>query len=319
MRNNLVAALGLSIGLTGCANHTGKSGDIAAVIPCGGVAAPPAPPADRCGLVCRANLPLRVVENAPLVDVWINGQAATLTLDTGATSTVITRTAAIRLGLPETGRSSTATGVGGTQPARYLEPLHVMFGQESITLPTAADVEHLAPAPGDPVGSFGYDLLSRYEVDIDVPHAQVTLYAGSPCPGPLPGWTDVGPSLRLEPGKLPVFPAMLEGKPIRAMLDTGLTRTLVTRRAALRVGVAADDLDLELAGHVRGYGAGTVPIRIRRFQEVKVGTDSARNLDAMVADVRQGGIGLTLGTDWLATRKLWLSYPTGTVRVSATW
>ena len=55
---------------------------------CGPTGSPLGP--RSCGIRPQAEIPLRVVDNIPLVDVRLNGAPATMVLDTGAERTVLT-------------------------------------------------------------------------------------------------------------------------------------------------------------------------------------------------------------------------------------
>ena len=80
-RHGLVAFL---LALAGCAAGGGGP----SVTACGGP--PPAPGAGGCQLICRAEIPLRYVDDTPRVSAWIDGTPADLVLDTGAGISAIT-------------------------------------------------------------------------------------------------------------------------------------------------------------------------------------------------------------------------------------
>jgi predicted aspartyl protease len=301
----------------------GGAATAGAVVPCGGGGT--APPPGACGLVCRAELPVRMQDGMPMVTVWLGAQPANLLLDTGASTSDLTTDGAKRLGFEHT----TAVpghiwGIGGDQGVALVTLPRLAFGEvslDALRLPVLvmgrAGVETL------PDGGLGDDILHRYEVDLDFPHDVVRLYAGRPCPGTLPGWTGEDAAL---PWTRPfasnwqvAVPASLDGHEVSAMIDSGAATTVVGMPAALAAGVPPTELASDLDAKMFGVGPGQVAGKLHRFDSVVVGGQTVPDLETAVVALPTTGFDMVLGADYLQTHKVWISYATGQVHVAHSW
>src|SRR5690242_5797492 len=137
----------------------------------------------NCSVEKWAELPLQLYRNVPLVPVLVNRKPALLVLDTGAQRTLITRTAAARLGIERGQKAAIMRGIGGatvnweTKPESFsfaaigVDALSVMVAP--ITLPTIEGVE--------PEGLLGADVLAALDVEIDIPHRRIAFYRQRTC------------------------------------------------------------------------------------------------------------------------------------------
>ena len=101
------------------------------------------------------------------------------------------------------------------------------------------------------------------------------------------------------------------GQELQALLDTGALHTVVTLPGMVQLGLTAGGKD-----QVRGFGAGTLAAHEQSFATVQVGTLPAGPMTLVVAPVRTlRSIGALLGADWLATRRVWVSWATDQVFV----
>lgn len=283
----------------------------------------PAPGAsgDACALDRRAVLPVAVVQNVPLVGVHINGQPATLVLDTGANLTLLTETAARRLGLArEAGISVGTISAGGVGVASAARISGLTVGEVQVPARLVGVVPIALPQwAGGPVdGLLGTDLLAAYDVELDLPNGTVTLYRARPCLWAVPPWT--GPYQLLEPRASPpgvlFVPMQLDGVGLTALLDTGTSLTVVTPRVAWAAGVP--EAVLARAPVLRGITAGPNSLLTRavRFHELRIGDEAWRGPGLLVGALPPTAGDALLGGDYLASRRVWLSFATGQVFVA---
>lgn len=304
--------------------HPGGNTDAQNIVPCDAASAATKLAGPGCGLVCRAELPLDLSETVPRVTVWLNGRAASMGLDTGASGTSVTPPAATRLGLTvDPTPVGSAWGIGGTQQVNSTGPVTFAFGHVTHTAKRiAVAVTHDQAESGAADGTIGTDLISQFETDLDLPHAVVRFYAGRPCDGTLPGWTQAAASLPMSrplKGRQPAIPVTLDGVAMTALLDSGAADSLVNTDAARRLGSSDQELALEMKQTLVGFGAGSTPARLRRFKSLLVGNEMTGHPDLTVADMPFKVPEMTLGTPFMATHKVWLSYATGRVYISSTW
>lgn len=280
-------------------------------------------PADlaACALERKADLPLQVRGGVPFAAVAINGQPATMLVDTGVNVTVVALGSAPRLGLRWEPRIDTAiVGGGGTLPVAGAWAERIALGEDQL-LNRLVVVGPLAlpGLDGRPIdGLIGTDVLSQYDVDLDLPNERMTLYRARPCAGARPPWSQ--PWTQVEaagsaPGRLHVG-LHLDGIRLASLLDTGASITTVSRRAALAAGATEDDL----AQAPRLRSASLAPqgfvSRVRHFRELRVGDDVRRRPVVLVGDLPAEAGDAVLGGDYFTSRRLWLSFATGQVFVS---
>jgi predicted aspartyl protease len=125
-------------------------------------------------------VPLVVVKTnsgatAALVRVFIHGQLVPMLVDTGATVTVINRTAARRLHLRMVGREHKFCGVTGCALARRVRVSNWNVG--GVPLPTVVvSSSPIAGLNAHPFGLLGSDVLSQFgSVTIDYANKQLIL------------------------------------------------------------------------------------------------------------------------------------------------
>lgn len=267
-----------------------------------------------CGIRPQAEIPLRVVNNIPLVEVRLNGTPVTMVLDSGAERTVLTEEAARRAGLEFDPRSiQRGAGAGGVVTS-FAARVRRM---ELAGLPIP---DHPVLATPHPLGAAGPEridgllpalVLSAYDVDLDLPGRKLTLYGGTVCGDTMiPAWAQPAVSLPADFSSPPrvMLRVNAGGTQLRALLDTGAQGITLTTGAAAAAGVGAADLQAGQPVMVRGVGPQPVPARLVRLPELQIGPETGRNTRVIVTDSGMAGIDMILGMDYLAPRRLWLSY-----------
>jgi hypothetical protein len=110
---------------------------------------------------------------------------------------------------------------------------------------------------------------------------------------------------------------LVDGRPLRALIDTGASSSLITASGMFRLGVTPALLRPDPAGNGAGVGPAPVPMHLHRFAELRVGPDVMRDPALWVASVRVVPIvDMLLGADWLQTRRVWLSFATKQIFVA---
>jgi hypothetical protein len=114
-----------------------------------------------------------------------------------------------------------------------------------------------------------------------------------------------------------VVTVMVDGRPLRALVDSGASASLVTAPGMFRLGLTPALLAHDPVGSGRGIGPKLVPMYRHRFSELRVGSEVTRNPVLWVASVRVVPIvDLLLGADWLEPRRVWLSFATKQIFVA---
>jgi len=268
---------------------------------------------DTCGLRPRATLPVTFRGNVPIVQGTINGMAAALILDTGATGMALTENALHRLDLKtDEQHMFTSHGIGGQSQAFagtlhdfQIDGIHVPDHPVSV-LPNTSQISRQHAVDG----LFGVSILSVFAVAFKIQHKVVTLYAGRICPGTvLPVWgrpSEMVDASRSTKGRF-IIPVELDGKQLNALIDTGAEASIVSADVVASLGVTQAALQAGPHAVLVGTGPQTATAYAHVFQEIRIGDDVAFHPLLLVTERAEPGIDMILGADYLKSHHLWLS------------
>ncbi len=302
-------------------------------------ATPAAYAADPCGLPAEFDiLKVLMVGLQPLVDIRMDDKVATMVLDTGASETMVTEDFASRVNASATQpfQARTFSGVGGgvTVKRGFIDTIRV--GTATLREVNLIVSPVSLGAPGQTRdGLFGLDLLSLFDVDIDLERSRVKLYRGHLCPDATSPWPVAafelkarrakqenlysGPPLSASrsaqrPARLEV-PLVLNGKIIWALIDTGATNSILTPQAAATIGVLESALATDPVRETRGASNRVVQVRVHRFDTLRIAGETFNNPHLLVGPL-PGGTDMLLGADYLRNHRVWLSFATSRVFVA---
>lgn len=261
-------------------------------------------------------LPVRLIGNVPVTVVGINDRPSALIIDIGSDITLLSRTAAERLGVPYEDRMAVRlNGAGGTARASRAVLPTLQLGAASVQNVRAVVGQGLRP-PID--GVLGINVLAGFELDLDAPAGMVTLYRARLCAGAAPPWAAPYRKLATQQqnsGHL-FTPASLNGQPVQGLLDTGASRSTVGLRAASDAGITAAALLQGPSSMTQSLDAGGIVVRPRQFDELRVGDDVIQRPVLNVADLPPQAGDMIIGSDYLSTRRVWIALATGSLFVS---
>ena len=275
-----------------------------------------------CSVRSRAVVPLEIAGTTILVPVAVNGISGTFILDTGAAQTVVTPDAVVHFDLAlDEWTATTLRGVGGIERRRNANPRSVEIGGISlhrrslardatlrvVTLPRTMVGDRLVD------GLLGRDFLSLFDLDLDFARSALTLYDVHDCVGRFLPWPDAYLSVPVEnPAESAlVVPLELDGVPLRALLDSGASRTLVAAPGMARLALSLDRLRADPSQIVSGMGPHTVTMWQHRFAAFRIGGETFAGPTFFVAPIQLQPISdMLLGADWLIGRRVWISYAT---------
>ena len=258
-----------------------------------------APAASSAACNSVVDLPLREVEGYPVVTGSILGQPVSFVLDTGAEGMLIEPAAAERLHLPLRGMTR-IQGTGGSQDARIV----LLPG---LRLGDAAMPSQLAPVLPLPItlttapplaGLLGASLLQQFDLDLDIPGARISLSLPGACPTP-PG--TILPLTLSRSGEA-LIPVRVNGQGLTAQIDTGSRPTLLTKRAAERLGLEMP-VSANTAPGIDGQRLPTGHTRVR----LGIGGTPDADTPISIAPL-QLDADLLLGFDVLRRQRVWIGY-----------
>jgi hypothetical protein len=282
-----------------------------------------------CRVEPRSVVPVEVADGHVLVTVQVNGVEATFILDTGADRTLMGEDVVRRLGLERDGWvASIVRGIAGIEQRPNALPRSLKLGAATLRRRTLTGDTSVTVGPlplnavaGRPVaGLLGRDFLSPFDLDLDLPAHRMTLYDVRDCDAGFLPWTApyVAMPASASMGAALVVQVLLDGRPLRALIDTGASASLLTAPGMFRLGLTPELLARDPGGNGAGVGSAPVPMRRHRFAELRVGDDTTRDPALWVASVRVVPIvDMLLGADWLGSRHVWLSFATKQMFVAA--
>ena len=281
---------------------------------CASAPDPPGSLAKGCQRERRADLRLQTSRNFLLAPVTLNGHAALMVVDTGAEVTTITPEAAAALRLPhDPHHGSVFLGVSGPTRAENVRLDHLALGRiERHDLSLGLGVMPPFPGFSPPVaGLLGTDVLAGYEVELDLPERRMALYAPGSCGGAPPWAANAAVRFDRTRSGLAFVNAVVDGRRVRALLDTGARTTLLARETAQTIGITEEAMAHDPQRRGYGIGLGAISIRSHRFNELGLPGAMGYNVSANIADLRLPGVEMLLGADYLGPRKTWIWYTTG--------
>ncbi len=275
----------------------------------------------RFGAACRIDersaLTLTVARNFLLAPVQVDGADLQLVVDTGAEATLLTPETVEDLGLArDPARRSVLMGVGGLVHSQNATIHQLRIGrlirtEHSVGVGAIGHIDERGTRIG---GLLGTDILSHYDVEIDVPRRRIAFYDVSGCSGFIPwGGAATAVPVRFNRQGLTFLPLTVDDRPVRALLDTGARSSLMTRQVAASLGVTEMMLQADPARGGTGVGLASIQLHQHHFDRVALGAITVRDMAVNVADMRLPGVEMLLGADWLAlvSRHVWLSYASG--------
>jgi hypothetical protein len=270
----------------------------------------------------KATIGLDVIAGAITVPVQVNGIAATFILDTGAQRSVVTEDAVHRLGLArDEWVGTTMSGVGGIESRPNADPRSLTLGgiplvRRTLSHDTSLTVGILPRTRAGTLlidGLLGRDFLSVFDLDLDVPNQRLTLYQVHDCAGRFLPWSDnyAAVSVTLADENALILPVTLDGTPLRALLDTGASASLIAAPGLFRLGLRPASLAGDPADQVSGLGPRMVTMHRHTFRSLLVGGQVIDGPVIWTAPIRLSPIvDMLLGADWVARRRMWISYAT---------
>jgi len=241
-------------------------------------AADAAAQASQCKLARIAEWPLRTNYYRPVLDGEINGQKVGVLVDTGAARSLIRRSATERLRLPRhqaPGRSG--FGIGGETHIETVVIDEFRIGKSArkgwrvLVVGEHAATDDMAVILGD-------DFLHEADIEFDLRNNAVRIFQAKDCAGvSLAYWSRQALEVRLEGDDMIEFSVSINGKPLRAALDSGASRSLLENAAAQERGLLPTSPGVKPAGCLRGFGAAELDSWSGQFESFAIGEQLIRN------------------------------------------
>lgn len=269
--------------------------------------------ADECRLTTYGTLPVEMVGNRATTVVKINGQDAHFIIDTGAFFNMMSSANAASLGLKlePAPMGYRISGVGGSAS---VQQTHVKdFGILGSSLPKVAFIVGGTDAG---MGLLGANLLDIADLEIDLAHGKLSLFKPEHCEKTsLAYWVKDGNYnlADLESGedrndRRTFVKVIINGKAVRALIDTGAEATVLSRAAAERAGIDLQSPDARVGSSSYGIGAKAVKTWTVKVDTFSVGSETIQHSQMQVID---GAFGdrteMLLGVDFVLAHHMFIA------------
>lgn len=268
-----------------------------------------------CTIGTLGRLPLYSSHNVPVVRATINKHPVLFEVDTGAYNSVLGEEYAGMLELSYSGGMVRAIGVKGTEFQRIVQVDDIGLGGATNTnhafVMTSQPFHPTRPPLPPLVGMIGAEILLATDLVIDMPHHQMQLLDMKRCPYPMPLWKGTMHTVRidrdLDDMKLHLHFALDGGEPIRAVFDTGASRTVIPLRMARKLGVTDAMLKNDRSTtDVQAVGDDKVTAYHHRFRTLTLGDFTIHNPEVIIMDNDTLDYAL-FGADFLRHHRVWIT------------
>jgi predicted aspartyl protease len=243
------------------------------------------------------------------VDGAINGQAASVLVDTGATDGLLTHTGVRRHGLRTRPSGQRINGVGGASElyVARVDQFAVGPARGSATTMLVTGI-HTANMGFDAIAGASY--LLQTDLEINLAEKKLIFFKSLDCAkANLAYWDNraIAVPFLYNNGQRenPRFEILLNGVKLTAMIDTGATNSVVELRAARRAGIDLNGPQASIAPSVRGIGSREVASWYFTANTLVLGEETIHSPELMAIDT-SGTLpaDILLGSDFLRSHRI---------------
>lgn len=234
--------------------------------------------AATCSLTKVTDLHVTVTpDDQILIDGSIKGQPAKFQIATGTYATLFDAAVFSHFDISTAGDQRRLAGAGGEVGAVSRTIPDIKFGSfAGDNLHWTIMESHFLP---DGVyGVVGGDVLTSFDLDIDLPHNTIGLFKHNSCPSEPVYWSQTFSEADLViRDNRPLIMIELNGTPVEAVLDTGSPRSSVTTTFTHRLGLEETSQGMIPAGTSSSLDRHPVNLYTYRFAELHVGDEVIKN------------------------------------------
>jgi len=270
----------------------------------------------KCKINLIAKFPVVMEGPRASVAVSFNGKESRVWLDSGAFFNFMPKAKAVELGLATEALpvEFRVSGIGGNftlELARVRD-----FG---VVGPTLHNMEFIVGGSDSGNGFLGAELFGVWDTEIDLAKGAVNLFKENGCNKVNMAYWGAGMSVgeaRLLAGQYDkdyhiYVEVIVNGRPLRAVLDTGAPNSIIGRRAAERAGINLDAPQVVASLKISGVGVHQRQSWIARTQTISIGGEQISNSPIRVIDDDGDDLGydMLLGVDFLMAHHVLISLP----------
>lgn len=244
----------------------------------------------RCYYANIQTLPIHFNGFRPTIEGSINGKSVTMLVDSGAFSTSLFQHAAERLGSTLGHSSLGGLGVGG-------ETEHYRVFAKEIKIGPSKGTNQVVPvirsySAGIKVdGLAGADFLFQRDLEISLIDHYLKFYNSHGCEDAYLSYWDENASMvpfktGSETDRTPEIDVIVNGKKLRATIDSGASSSIIDLRAAASLGITPQSANVvKRKFSASGIGEHEMEVWIAPFDEISIGDETVRNARIEIADL----------------------------------
>jgi tetratricopeptide (TPR) repeat protein len=278
------------------------------------VAAGPAAAASACKLGKIVELPVTMAGTRPLVSAKINGESVELLADTGAIFNMMSpaNAAQFKLRLDPAPPNLRMYGINGAIETSVTKVK--VFTLAGVDLHNIEFLVGGGEGGNGVAGVMGRNILLFKDVEFDLANGVLRLMSAVDCGHTsLAYWADASHQysvvdLSYDNQAIPAVTAtpLLNGQKIRALIDTGASYSLLTRKAAERAGVKIDSPGVVESGYSTGAGRHQIKTYVATFGSFKIGEEEIRNPRLRFGDIDLD-YDMLLGADFFLSHRIYIA------------
>ena len=263
-----------------------------------------------------AEIPITMSDLRPLMTAKINDTDVRFLVDSGAFYSMLSGASAAELKLSTRPApfGFYVTGVGGgtatasiamaktfTLAGAQLHNIEFLVGGSDVGSGSIGLLGQNVLHIGDVEYDFGQGVL-RLMKAIDCGKTALAYWAGTALPYSVMSIESTTPRKPFTMGA-----AFINGTQIRVMFDSGAGVSVLSLRAAARVGVKPDSPGVVSGGSTHGIGRNVIPSYIAPFSSFKIGDEEIRNTRLRIADLELPDADMLIGPDFFLSHRMYVA------------
>jgi predicted aspartyl protease len=265
-----------------------------------------------CQLAKIMELPVSEEHPQPSIPVEINGHAEHFVIDSGAIDNMVSAAVASQLKLQTYYPANSSVRRRGVPASRPVEIARIK--ELKVAGMTIRDGELSViggAAAGD--GVLGQNILQHFAVEYDFGDGMMRLFISNGCQSAkFAYWLEPDQqysSLRIgmvdASNPYTMGEAYINGHRVKVAFDSGMSRSILTREAAERIGIKLDSPDVLDIGYTKRSGWDPVKTHVVRVKTFKIGdNEQIANINIPIGDVQLRSVDMLLGTDFFMAHRI---------------
>jgi tetratricopeptide (TPR) repeat protein/predicted aspartyl protease len=267
----------------------------------------------ECKLNKLADVPVTMSGLRPLVMAKVNGVEAPFLADSGASYSTLSLAAGVtRLHLtPHMSQLVTIAAADGPAKAMVVTADSFTFAGHDYS-----GIRFVSIGGGGPgtVGILGRNVIATRDVEFDLANRRISLFEPQGCGSrPLAYWDTSKPYSMADIHSTStsldgfIITVMINGHPMRALIDSGADLSVLKLRAAEEAGITPDSPGATPAGRATGVSGVGYQTWIAPVASFKLGDEEVKDTRLRIGGLKSEQVDMLLGADFLLSHRIYIA------------